>query len=77
MFDPRIKVGQGLEINSKIAPQFNGQYKVWGVSHNGIIGETQGGQCITTIQLWTGLNLFGRYKSSWELVKKNVAGGIL
>ena len=71
VFEPRIKVGQGLEIKSKIADEFNGQYKVWGVSHSGIIGGTQGGECITTIQLWTGLNLFGRFKSSWEQVKKN------
>ena len=77
IFDPRIKVGQGLEINSRIAPQFNGQYKVWGVSHSGVIGETQGGQCITTIQLWTGLNLFGRYKSSWEKVTKLHSEGVL
>lgn len=80
VFEPRIKVGQGLEIKSRIAPQFDGQYKVWGVSHSGVIGGTQGGECITTIQLWTGLNLFGRYKSSWEEVKKrnpNVSGGVV
>lgn len=70
VFEPRIKVGQGLEIKSRIAPDFDGQYKVWGVSHSGIIGGTQGGECITTIQLWTGLNLFGRYKSSWKEVKE-------
>ena len=70
VFEPRIKVGQGIEIKSRIAPEFDGQYKVWGVNHSGIIGGTQGGECITTIQLWTGLNLFGRFKSSWEEVKK-------
>lgn len=70
MFEPRIKVGQGIEINSRIANQFNGQYKVWGVSHSGTIGDTQGGQCTTTIKLWTGLNIYGRYKSNWELVKQ-------
>ena len=69
IFEPRIKIGQGLEIKSRILPVFDGQYKVWGVSHNGTIGGTQGGECTTTIILWTGLNLFGRFKSSWENVK--------
>lgn len=71
VFEPRIKVGQGLEIRSRIAPEFDGQYKVWGVTHSGTIGATQGGQCITTITLWTGLNLFGRFKTSWL----DVSGG--
>lgn len=68
IFEPRIKVGQGLEIKSKIAPEFDGQYKVWGVSHSGAIGMAAGGQCITTIQLWTGLNLYGRFKSDFGKV---------
>lgn len=63
IFEPRIKVGQGLEIKSRIAPEFDGQYKVWGVSHTGTIGMASGGQCITTVQLWTGLNIFGRFST--------------
>ena len=66
MFEPRIKVGQGLEIASKIAPEFDGQYKVWGVSHNGVIGLSASGQCITTIQLYTGLNIYGRFKTTYQ-----------
>lgn len=73
VFEPRIKIGQGLEVRSKIMPIFDGQYKVWGVSHSGTISGTQGGECVTTIILWTGLNLFGRFKSSWENVKKKVS----
>ena len=64
MFEPRIKVGQGLEIKSKIAPEFDGQYKVWGVSHSGIMGLAASGQCTTTVQLWTGLNIFGRFTTT-------------
>lgn len=64
IFEPRIKVGQGLEIKSKIAPQFDGQYKVWGVSHSGSIGMATAGQCITTIQLWTGVNIYGRFRTN-------------
>lgn len=64
IFEPRIKVGQGLEIASKIAPQFDGQYKVWGVSHSGSIGMATAGQCVTTIQLWTGVNIYGRFRTN-------------
>ncbi len=66
MFEPRIKVGQGLEIASKIAPEFDGQYKVWGVSHSGAMGLAASGQCITTIQLYTGLNIYGRFKTKYQ-----------
>ena len=68
VFEPRLKVGQGIEINSRIAPEFNGQYKVYGVKHSGIIGETQAGQCITQIQLITGTTVFGRSGAKWKEV---------
>jgi len=77
VFEPRIKVGQGLEIRSSIAPEFDGQYKVWGVTHNGTIGATQGGQCVTTITLWTGLNLFGRFKTSWLDIASGKYGSLV
>ena len=64
IFEPRIKVGQGLEISSRISPEFDGQYKVWGVSHSGTMGLAASGQCITTIQLWTGLNIYGRFRTT-------------
>lgn len=64
IFEPRIKVGQGIEIKSRIAPEFDGQYKVWGVSHSGVLGVAASGQCTTKIQLWTGLNIFGRFRTT-------------
>lgn len=70
IFEPRIKVGQGIEIKSRIAPQFDGQYKVWGVSHSGIIGLASSGQCTTTVQLWTGLNIFGRFSTKLSEAKE-------
>jgi len=68
IFEPRLKVGQGIEIVSKIAPEFDGQYKIWGVSHRGTIGMASGEQCITTLTLWTGLNLYGRFRSDFGKV---------
>jgi len=70
IFEPRIKVGQALEIKSRIAPQFDGQYKVWGVSHSGTIGLASSGQCTTTVQLWTGLNIYGRFTTTLSKAKE-------
>lgn len=64
IFEPRIKVGQVIEIQSKIAPQFDGQYKVWGVSHAGTIGEGTSGNVVTTIQLYVGSQVLGRFKEA-------------
>lgn len=61
IFEPRIKIGQVIEVNSEIVKQFNGQYKVWGVSHSGVIGEGQAGNVITTIQMWVGSQVLGRF----------------
>ena len=70
IFEPRIKVGQGLEIKSKVAPEFDGQYKVWGVSHSGKMGLAASGECTTTIQLFTGLNIFGRFQTDLSAVQQ-------
>lgn len=77
VFEPRIKVGQGLEIRSRIAPEFDGQYKVWGVSHTGTIGATQGGQCVTSITLWTGLNIYGRFRTALSGLVSGVYGNLV
>lgn len=68
MFEPRIQLGQVLEIRSKIAPMFDGQYKVWGISHDGIISGSISGSLVTKITLYTGVNLFGHFESTWEKV---------
>lgn len=52
LFEPSLIIGQLLEINSRVATQFNGQFKVIGFNHNGTISATQGGQRITTATLW-------------------------
>lgn len=52
LFEPTLILGQLLEINSRVATQFNGQFKVIGFTHSGTISPTQGGQRITTATLW-------------------------
>lgn len=62
LFEPSIKVGQLVEINSKINPIFNGQFKVNGVKHTGIISGAVNGEAKTTLQLFIGNYLLGALK---------------
>lgn len=52
LFEPTLIVGQLLEVKSVIQPQYNGQYKVLGFTHDCMISPTQAGQRITTVDLW-------------------------
>ncbi len=51
LFEPEINIGQIIQIESKIQKEYNGQYKVIGVQHSGIISDATGGQVKTTISL--------------------------
>ena len=51
LFEPTIRVGQLVEIQSSTWPDFNGQYKVLGYEHNCMISGSQGGTRTTTLQL--------------------------
>lgn len=53
LFEPRLTVGQIVRLESQ-ETTYNGQYKVIGVTHTGIISEAVGGQCITVASLWIG-----------------------
>lgn len=61
IMEPRITVGQVVEIRSDIVTAYNGQYKVMGVKHSGTISEAIGGQCTTTLELLIGTALFGGF----------------
>ena len=55
IFAPEITVGQLLEIESVTAPdQFNGQYKVIGITHQGVISGAVCGEATTTVNLFVG-----------------------
>jgi len=54
LFEPQIIVGQLVEIKSLYNPKYNGQYKVIGIKHNGVISGAVGGTCKTTLQLYIG-----------------------
>lgn len=55
VFSPEILVGQLLEIESSTAPIFNGQFKVVGLQHSGIISGATCGEVTTTLNLLVGV----------------------
>ena len=54
IFQPYIKIGQLYEIQSEVATQFNGTYKVCGFTHSGTISGAVAGQRQTQINLLVG-----------------------
>lgn len=61
IFEPRLTVGQIIEIQSRIAPMFNGQYKVFGLKHDGVISGAESNRVVTSIQMMVGSQLYGRF----------------
>lgn len=62
LFEPRITIGQIIELDSLITPIYNGQYKVIGASHGGVISEAVSGTLKSTFNLFLGSQLFGRFQ---------------
>lgn len=63
LFEPRIVMGQVVELRSTTLPQYNGQYKVIGVQHQGIISEAVNGPLSSTFNLLLGSAIFGPIKT--------------
>lgn len=59
VFEPRIVMGQQVQLISTVLPIYNGTYKVIGVQHQGIISEAVNGQLQSTFTLYTGTKVFG------------------
>lgn len=57
LFNPSLIVGQLLEIHSSIVPDYDGQYKVLGFTHDLYFSESTDGQRTTTAELWYTKNL--------------------
>jgi len=58
LFEPRLKVGQVVELVSKDYPSLNQLYKVIGVQHTGTISDAVGGKCKTRVTMKFGLQSF-------------------
>lgn len=61
LFEPRIIMSQLIEIKSDIQNQYDGQYKVIGVTHSGIISGAMNGNCKSQFALLVGSQLFGEF----------------
>ena len=57
LFEPAANLNQKCILNSKTLGIY-GEYKVMGVSHNGIISGAKCGQLITTVDLFLGITPF-------------------
>lgn len=66
LFEPRITIDQIIDLNSEIMPIYNGQYKVCGILHQGIISESVNGACRSTFDLWTGNTIFEMVKQDGQ-----------
>ena len=51
IFEPRLQIGQFVEIKSLTETIYDGTYKVIGIEHSGTISDAQSGQCKTKVSL--------------------------
>lgn len=51
IFEPRLQIGQFVELQSTTEKRFNGTYQVLGIEHSGIISDAQSGNCKTKVSL--------------------------
>lgn len=58
LFEPRLRIGQRVALQSSIAPIYDGTYQVVGLQHQGTISEAVGGNCQTMVDLIVGSETF-------------------
>lgn len=62
LFEPRLTVGQIVELRSSVNPVYNGAYKVMGFVHRGIISPAVDGERKTEVTLWDGIRNQGGFR---------------
>jgi hypothetical protein len=62
IFEPRLMIGQIVDVESRIAPMFNGQYKIYGIRHEGEISDAEAGVATTTLEMLVGSQVYGRFR---------------
>lgn len=55
LFEPRLLIGQQINLESQTDPSFNGPYKVISVKHRGTISEAVSGDATTSVGLFKGV----------------------
>lgn len=61
IFEPEISLSQVIQLSSEVLPLYDGQYKVIGITHSGIISEAIGGQCTSRFTLLLNNSYFGKF----------------
>ncbi len=54
LFEPRLIIGQLINLESKTDDSFNGSYKVVSIKHRGVISESVAGDAVTSCGLFKG-----------------------
>ena len=62
MFEPRFVIGQKILLTSLTSPYLNGEYKILGIRHEGVISGAVCRQLTTTVDLFIGTKLFNYIK---------------
>lgn len=68
LFEPSLLIGQQITLASITEPQFNGQYKVVGINHTGVISDAIGGKLQTTVSLFS-------FPKNAQLIQLSESGG--
>lgn len=55
LFEPTLRIGQLINLTSQV-PECNGQHKIVGMNHSGIISDAINGELITSLNLWNNKN---------------------
>lgn len=53
LFEPSLLVGQQVNLLTVSEAQFNGNYKIYGINHFGIISDSVNGQCQSNVSLFS------------------------
>lgn len=64
LFEPRLTIGQYVDLKSTTNRIFNGRYKVMGIHHRGTISRAIAGDAKTTVSLWLGTEVLNVIKGT-------------
>jgi hypothetical protein len=64
LFEPRLTIGQTVQLKSDTNRIFNGIYKVMGFEHSGTISDAVAGPCKTSVSLWLGTQVLETVKGT-------------
>jgi len=56
LFEPRLIPGQAVDLFSTTAPQYNGTYQIYGLTHTGVISDSVAGDLRTSLRLLYGIS---------------------